>query len=392
LGHVRFHKFVRGANLVRVFVASMLCWTAGCGLFDFGGSSSIVDGNRGATLSGIVGRSVGEPNDDFADALTVFFDDLGRARLAGVIEDAFDVDVFDLGPLRAGDRVVVDVATDRFFVKLDSMIAVFDANQSLIAENDDRPSDLDARIDHVIREDSESFYLVVAKSGLASRSARLGPYYVDITVGSGNDVPQPMSQVVLLDFDGGDPNAPILGVSVVPPFSASAIDRDFDGQDDVLKGLIADTFRLAFADFDVVVLTTDDVERPSEPFTTIFFGGFHPPGVEAFGISESVDSYNADPADVGIIFSETFRSSVFSTPPSIDQMGVAIGNIAAHEFGHLLGLNHVDDETAIMDAVSPADTFLDVQTFQRAPLFASELFPIGFQDAMLLLTQIVGAP
>ena len=70
-------------------------------------------------------------------------------------------------------------------------------------------------------------------------------------------------------------------------------------------------------------------------------------------------------------------------------LGVAIGNIASHEAGHILGLNHVDDPTALMDAVSPADTFLQNQDFKTAPL-SEQILPIGFQDALLLLAEIVG--
>jgi hypothetical protein len=68
---------------------------------------------------------------------------------------------------------------------------------------------------------------------------------------------------------------------------------------------------------------------------------------------------------------------------------LAIGNIVAHEAGHLLGLNHVTDPTALMDGVSPADTFVSDQDFKVAPL-SDDILPIGNQDAPLLLSEIVG--
>jgi hypothetical protein len=70
-------------------------------------------------------------------------------------------------------------------------------------------------------------------------------------------------------------------------------------------------------------------------------------------------------------------------------MGVAIGNVASHESGHLLGLNHVHDETALMDEVNPADTFLLDQDFKEAPL-SETIGPFGVQDAFLLLQEILG--
>jgi hypothetical protein len=70
-------------------------------------------------------------------------------------------------------------------------------------------------------------------------------------------------------------------------------------------------------------------------------------------------------------------------------MGMAIGNVACHEAGHLMGLNHVDDDWALMDDQSAADAFLEDQEFMEAPL-SSDIMRIGTQDAVLLLTETVG--
>ena len=42
-----------------------------------------------------------------------------------------------------------------------------------------------------------------------------------------------------------------------------------------------------------------------------------------------------------------------------------------------------------MDDQSPADAFLEDQEFMEAPL-SGDIMPIGFQDAPLLLEEIVG--
>ncbi|MCH7704917.1 MAG: matrixin family metalloprotease, partial [Planctomycetes bacterium] len=80
---------------------------------------------------------------------------------------------------------------------------------------------------------------------------------------------------------------------------------------------------------------------------------------------------------------------VFSTLPSAQALGVAIGNVASHEAGHLLGLNHVNDDAALMDDRSAADVFLSDQEFKEAPL-SNDIMVIGTQDAVLLLDETVG--
>ena len=80
---------------------------------------------------------------------------------------------------------------------------------------------------------------------------------------------------------------------------------------------------------------------------------------------------------------------VFSTLPSTQGLAVAIANVASHEAGHLLGLNHVDNDAALMDDRSAADVFLSDQEFMESPL-SNDIMVIGTQDAVLLLDETVG--
>ena len=70
-------------------------------------------------------------------------------------------------------------------------------------------------------------------------------------------------------------------------------------------------------------------------------------------------------------------------------MGAANGNVGSPQARHILGLNHVSDDRALMDDVSVADALIDDQEFMEAPL-SSDIMPLGTQDAVLLLNEIVG--
>ncbi len=372
-----------------IVIAAMI---QGCGdtfpLINNVDQSEIIDGNRDTTLTSPLGKTSGEPNDSFDEAIVAVLDD-GVARLQGNVVTAGDMDVYMLGALAPGDRVVVDATTPNS--DLDVSIAMFDADFLLVVNNDDRSEsptlDLDSYVDWITRHESDPYYLVVTNSAFAQPGDRTGTYSVDVTVSGGASVPEVVGQYLMLDFDGGTVEAANLEPRILAPFSAEGIDERYRGQDDVIKEQIRAVVEQNFEDFDVTVLTSDD-PPPAESieYSTIHFGGFHS---GAFGIAEAVDLYNTDYCDDAIIYTESFDPSVFSTPPTALEMGTAIGNIASHEAGHLLGLNHVDDDDALMDDRSAADAFLEDQEFMEAPL-SSDIMPIGLQDAVTLLTETVG--
>jgi hypothetical protein len=378
-------------RLGRAAAASALFALSGCGvapLVPEEPKSDVIDGNRDPSATSVSGKTSGEPNDTFSEAIIAVFDDEGVARLQGSIAEVGDLDVFLLGPLSAGTRVIVDADT-RDSV-LDVSIGLFDDPGRLVHNNDDRGGAearfLDSYIDWVVRHDGDGYYMVVTHSAFAGAGTFTGTYRVDVQTVGESDVPEPVGQALLLNFDGGVVDSPALGQMTLDPFDAANISRFYRGQTETVKDTIVAVFEQNFERFNVAIWTSDDPPPIGTQFSTIYFGGFNP---NAFGIAEQVDLYNVDFCDDAVIFTESFTPQMFSLVPTAEEMGIAIGNVGSHEAGHLLGLNHVDDDHALMDDQSHADAFLEDQEFMEAPL-SSDIMVIGVQDAVLLLNEIVG--
>ncbi|MFQ5592346.1 MAG: matrixin family metalloprotease [Phycisphaerae bacterium] len=362
--------------------------TGGCitAVGSLGSAADTTDEDPNDQITDDIDKASEEPNDSFDEATPALFVAGGVAHLAGVVSVVHDLDVFLLGALSPGDRLTVDADTTGS--SLDVMVGVFDAQHRLVAANDDRLfPDLDSYVELIVRHPGDSYYLVVTDSAFASIGRHTGSYSVDVTVEGGHEVPVPVEQLVMLDFDGGMVDSPVLGKTTIVPFDAAAIAPTYAGQTEALKEQIQAVFSQNFQRFNVAVRTTDSPPFPAgTEYSTVYFGGF---SRDAFGQAENVDLYNADFCDDAIIFTESFSSDLFTFTPTIAELGVAIGNVAAHEAGHLLGLNHVNDDRALMDDQSPADVFITDQEFMEAAL-SSDLMAIGTQDAVLLLSETVG--
>ncbi len=384
-----FRYSVRGENFSScrqyigvLLVAAMLVSATGCTPVTV--EDGVVDGNRDEGLTSALGKTYGEPNNGFNSSVVAVFGADNRATLQGTVSRNGDLDVYLLGDLTAGDELLIEASTPGS--GLDVSIAVFDGAGRLLANNDDiTDNNLDARIEWIVRRDGSRYYLVVTNSPFAASRSRTGTYSVDIENLGATEVPEPIAQTIVLDFNGGFVDAPLLGTMNIVAFDAGDISPVYEGDTQDMKEGIREVFAQNYERFNVTVLTSDD-PTPDRPFASIFFGGFDE---DAYGIAEDVDLYNINRCDDALIFPESFTLDQFSDIPSVSEMSIAIGNVAAHEAGHLLGLNHVSSEADIMDDRSPADAFLTDQEFRNSPL-SSDIMSIGTQDSVLLLTDIVG--
>jgi len=338
------------------------------------------------TLPAIPGGQIPTPGTGFSDAPPLPVADGSVLQFSGeIIRNS--VDVFNLGAVLPGDRVIVTVQASSNST-LDPTVAVFDENGALFQLNDDvdlMNGRLDSRIDGVVTEASNSFFLAITKFFFDPQG---GPYQATVEIRRGVGFQPPPTQVLLLNFAGGSITLPADGTFNLGPFDAADIDATYAGETALIKQTIIDTVVENFAGTGLQIVSSDD-NAQLEPgtFSTIHFGAF---SSTKFGAAQSVDVGNLDRCDDGIVFTDDFDNP-FATQPTATGIAIAIGNVAAHEAGHLLGLHHVADVAALMDTTGTASTLLADQTFKTARL-AMTVFPFGDQNAPAILSRVIPLP
>lgn len=352
-------------------------------------STQPCDGNVGLDPQLYPGQRIaGEPNDSFAEPVDVVFNEAGMAHLAGLISTSEDVDVYTLGALSAGDRLIVDVSTPDS--RLDPMLAIFDETGTIAFENDDRNFDLgqyDAFLNELMRRDCSDYFLAIVHAPLGTSNTTTGSYEVLITLVRGGEGPAAVGHTVVLDFDGGGVEIPYDTTYVTDPFDTADISSEYAGMTKTVRNQVAATVRENYEglDLDVRVVPGDAVPAGCD-HSTLYFGER---SGDAYGIAEGIDPYNQDRCDDAIIFTDMFTPARFGRTLTARELGIAIGNVAAHELGHLFGLNHVANVYDVMDTTGSANTFYLDQEFTSSTLDDS-VFPIGVQDGWLWLLETLG--
>lgn len=301
----------------------------------------------------------------------------------GRIDRAEDIDVYDLGPIEAGERLLVTLSADG---TLRGVLAVFDDTETTLLVNDHRNVYLGRTapfIDIVATRDSPSCFIAITST----------PGYIssgDYTLAAGREpaaaIPEPRDDVVLLVFSGGT-SVRIGGRAAidVPAFDASTISPDYAGQTDGMVEEIVAAVREDYAAYDVSILSTSEGAVFDTDMTRIYFGTFDP---ALLGVAEGVDEFNATREQEAVVFTDTF-AAFMQLNPTVARMGQGIANVASHEIGHLMGMIHTKDPEGIMDVTASLNQLLRDQALTFSPIYQN-VFPLGFQDAPRYLLDVLG--
>ena len=303
--------------------------------------------------------------------------------IRGWIDQSGDVDVYDLGPVALGDRILISMTTAD---SLDGVITLFDDAGAALLVNDHRNVYLgksEPYIDLVMRRPAEACY--VAATATPGYGA-YGEYGLVASREHYVQVPEPRPDVILLVFNGSlDVRIGRRPAINVPAFDAGDISSSYAGLSATMAAEIVAGVREDFEGYNLTILSTLEGDTFDGEMTRVFFGTFD----EALlGVAEGIDEFNAAGAQRAVVFTDTF-GAFMPLEPSAFEMAQAIANVTSHEIGHLLGLVHTSDPGGIMDVTASMGELLLDQRFSLSPIHDA-VFPMGYQDGVQSLLDSVG--
>ncbi len=353
---------------------------------------------RGDTAFGVGGISI-----DPASFLSVRSFVQSEEIIGRFLPPRGEIDVFSLGQLDAGDEISLTHSS-----LAEQILLMTPVGQASFAEEGA------ATVLILVNEDQE----IVGYPGAAPVVVQShGEYFIVVDSGESvafdytftvtrrpNREPAPRRGVLLLNFDGAadlditfpggsiETLADVFTVNELPPFDLEQVRPDLPGQTERFKQLVQQFVEYIYADYDVLV-TTDSAEAEAAGHhdTVVFTSatgqdlGFES---ENRGIEPAIDAEDQR-QQVGIIFIQA--SLARTLPDDFNGFCARWANVAAHEYGHAIGLFHVEQQAEGLMAFTcfwAGGCKRELRGLTRAPLLEGS--PLLIQDPDAYLARIFG--
>ena len=287
---------------------------------------------------------------------------------------------YQIGPLSQGDLIEIKPLGDVL-----DFAALYDADLTLIPAGSVHDFEGNPRTLQVpIKRDTSVAYLRLDLMYLSETDRSIAR----LARQSGVAAPTPRTQTVVLHFGGQEGVTYRNGYLI--PANIGSID------DSVVRQTVVDQFRDVYAPYNLTVLTDEDTP-PEAPYSVIYIGATDL-SVYNYGLAEQIDNRNLYLDDIAIVDANQIALELARVLGPV-MYGRALAMIAAHEMGHLLGLEHVTDSDALMTGIQCQGTGLDVERmlqrqFKKAPILLIyddlQQWTLGYQDAASDLLEILG--
>ena len=319
-----------------------------------------------------------------------------------------DVDLFSLGILAANTKLDLTLDTILIGSRMDAKVAIFNSTGDLvgnIAFGDDpvtapgaRPNDIKVNVGVTLRGSiqlpaTDTYYVAVAGMdatdfALPNPNRDLGIYQLVVTKTDGLPAPTFQKQLVYLDFNGGD--ALFLkddyGDKVKTRMVAlSATTFGFAAsQTQAMITAALDTVKTIYAGYTNVAFTT--VQPMGGRYSTLYITNEEGPEVGLYGTAQDIDTFNGNLTDNVAVFGGELANYYSALGGyTVQEIGDILGNVAAHELGHILGLQHCQEIAGPPYEVMGYGNETEVLTFgTHSPLFPEE-FLIGYENSQAQL-------
>lgn len=303
----------------------------------------------------------GEP----ASPELVVFDSKHRATITGwgkgLSEDDYG-DTYFLGNLIAGEVVTADLDGSGAGLTLGggmlSILRHLPEGWVTFASACLTDEFIDSHLSFPIRYDGEYVLVVFAgHTSVTGANQMWGTYSVDIAIDSTLSHWEPISQTILLDFDGSQTNL----WDYIEPFNAGQLDFDSEHTNELIDSITA-IVQEDFAQFSNINIISEKPEGVD--FSRISVGA-------AWVIEDpQVDNWNLNCSDEGLVNSYSFWGMRHY---GLEAVAQAMANTISHQIGHLLGLQHrTGSVRSIMNDYTPVDYLVENQNFSKGRYWWSE--------------------